>query len=239
VTACRLRTGRLARLLRFEDVLLGTIAFLGLPLVDRLTGPGTGAGSAAETPSALAGLAGLIAILGVLLCLCTRGPDEPPPLSDGQLTLQGWARFPLAAGIGVVGIETLPGIGLDGDPFVGLAFLVVLITVMIPGRLPVLPVAARRALVTPMAIVATGAFDQVMGSGLGELLGGALRGGAPPEIAGFLPLIVGAAAVMYVMLVVAPRAIADPGASGFAWAVRFLFLLAALAAGDVLFGAIG
>jgi hypothetical protein len=239
VTAPPLPAGRLSRLLRFEDVLLGGIAFIGLPLLDRATASGAGSVGGANGPSVLEGAAGLIAILGVLVCLCTRGPDEPPPLSDGQLTLQGWARFPLAAGIGIVGIETLPGIGLDGDPFVGLAFLIVFVTVMIPGRLPILQVAARRALVTPMAIVATGAFDRIMGAGLGDLLGTTLRGEAPPEIAGFLPLVIGAAGVMYVMLVVAPRAIADPGASGLAWAARFVFLLAALAAGDALFGAIG
>jgi hypothetical protein len=175
----------------------------------------------------------------VLGCLLTRGPDEPPPFGDGQLTLQGWARFPLAAGVGIVGVETLPGIGLDGGPFVGVTFLIVLVSVMIPGRLPVIPIMARRALVTPMAILATGAFDRIMGSGLGDVVGGFLRGEAPSGLAVFLPLIIGAAAAMYAMLVVAPRAIADPGAGGVAWVVRFLFLLAALATGNALFGVLG
>jgi hypothetical protein len=229
-------TSRLAALLRIEDVLMGAFAFAGLPLLDRLRSSPASRPSGADTPDALTGWFALIGILGVLACLCTRGPDEPPPLSDGTLTLQGWARFPLAAGIGIVGIETLPGIGLDGDPFVGIAFLIVLVTVLIPSRLPVVPVAARRALVTPMAIVATGAFDQIMGSGLGDLVGGYVRGQAPPELAAFAPIIIGAAAVMYVMLVVAPRAIADPGASWLAWTARFVLLLAALAAGTVVFG---
>ena len=107
---------------------------------------------------------------------------------------------------------------------------------MIPGRLPVIPVAARRALVTPMAILATGAFDRIMGSGLGDVLGLTLSGEVPSGLSVLLPLIIGAAAAMYAMLVVAPRAIADPGAGGVAWVVRFLFLLAALATGNALFG---
>jgi len=230
---------RLRSLLRAEDFLLGTIALVGLPVFDRLMAGGGGAGAGSDSPTPITGVIGLVAILGVLACLLTRGPDEPPPFGDGQLTLQGWARFPLAAGVGIVGIETLPGIGLDGDPFVGLTFLIVFVSVMIPGRLPTVPVIARRALVTPMAIVATGAFDRIMGSGLGDLVGGFVRGEAPPELAGFLPLIIGAAAVMYAMLVVAPRAIADPGAGGLAWVVRFVFLLAALATGNVLFGVVG
>ena len=230
---------RVKSLLRVEDFLLGTIALIGLPLFDRLTRGASGSGTATDTPAPLTGLIGLVAILGVLLCLLTRGAGEPPPFGDGQLTLQGWARFPLAAGVGIVGIETLPGIGLDGDPFIGLTFLVVFLSVMIPGHLPVVPVAARRALVTPMAILATGAFDRMMGSGLGDMVGGFVRGEAPPELAGFLPLIIGAVAAMYAMLVVAPRAIADPGAGGLAWVVRFVFLLAALATGNVLFGVLG
>ena len=230
---------RVKSLLRVEDFLLGTIALIGLPLFDRLTRGASGSGTATDTPAPLTGLIGLVAILGVLLCLLTRGAGEPPPFGDGQLTLQGWARFPLAAGVGIVGIETLPGIGLDGDPFIGLTFLVVFVSVMIPGHLPVVPVAARRALVTPMAILATGAFDRMMGSGLGDMVGGFVRGEAPPELAGFLPLIIGAVAAMYAMLVVAPRAIADPGAGGLAWVVRFVFLLAALATGNVLFGVLG
>ncbi len=230
---------RVRSLLRVEDFVLGTIALIGLPLFDRLTGSASGSGTPADTPAPLTGVIGLVAILGVLACLLTRGAGEPPPFGDGQLTLQGWARFPLAAGVGIVGIETLPGIGLDGDPFVGLTFLVVFVSVMVPGRLPVVPVAARRALVTPMAILATGVFDRMLGSGLGDMVGGVVRGEAPPELAGFLPLIIGAVAAMYAMLVVAPRAIADPGAGGVAWVVRFLFLLAALATGNVLFGVVG
>jgi hypothetical protein len=227
---------RLRGLLRVEDFLLGTIALVGLPLFDRITAGASGTGAGSDAPTPLVGVIGLVAILGVLACLVTRGPGEPPPFGDGQLTLQGWARFPLAAGVGIVGIETLPGIGLDGNPFVGVTFLVALVSVMIPGRLPVIPVAARRALVTPMAILATGAFDRIMGSGLGDVLGLTLSGEVPSGLSVLLPLIIGAAAAMYAMLVVAPRAIADPGAGGVAWVVRFLFLLAALATGNALFG---
>lgn len=235
---------RLRTLLRWEDVLLSVVAFLGLPLFDRLIGDGGGSvGSDPAGPTPLIGAFGLIAILGVLACLCTRGPDEPAAFSDGQLTLQGWARFPLMAGVGIVGLETLPGIGLPADPFVGVTFLIVFVTAMAGGILPVVPVAVRRGLVTPMALVATGAFDRIIGGGLGGSLGvmleGAIRGDGPPEVSAFLPLILAAVAVLYVMLVVAPRAIADPGASGLAWVVRFVLLLVSLVAGDALAGLFG
>jgi hypothetical protein len=231
--------GRVTGLLRWEDVLLAAVALVGLPLLELVRGAGAATDPGTGEPTALTGAFGLVAVLGVLACLCTRGPGEPPPLADGQLTLQGWARFPLAAGVGIVALETLPGIGLDGEPFTGLTFLVVVVTAVAGGFLPVVPVALRRALVTPMAVLAAGAFDEVMGEGLGGLLGDAARGEVPPEVAAFLPLIVAAAATLYVMLVVAPRAIADPGASGGAWAVRFLLLLAAAVSGNALLGLLG
>jgi hypothetical protein len=50
-------------------------------------------------------------------------------------------------------------------------------------------------------------------------------GGAQPQVAAFWPLLLGAVAIPYAVLVIAPRAVADPGASGVAWTVRFLIFL--------------
>ena len=55
-------------------------------------------------------------------------PEEPPPISGGGLTFQGWARFPLAAGVGMVALDTLPSIGLRGNGAAGLSFLAVLVS---------------------------------------------------------------------------------------------------------------
>jgi hypothetical protein len=229
---------RLRALLRVEDLLLAVVGVVGVPLVTRLSGSGTG-GSTSDTPPPLVGWFGLLAILGVLACLLTRGAGEPPPFGDGRLTFQGWARFPLVAGVGIVGLETLPAIGLDGDPFVGITVLVVTVSVLAYAWLPVVPVVARRAMVTPMAMLAAGAFDDMMGSGLGSVTRGLLLGQAPAGMTAFLPLFLGVVGALYAILVAAPRAIADPGASGLAWVVRFLFLLAAVAFGDLVFGPAG
>jgi hypothetical protein len=214
---------RLAGLLRLEDLLLAALTAIGIPLLERWLG-GAAVGSSSGDPSVLSGLLGLLGVAGVIACVLTRGPDEPPPLEDRALTLQGWARFPLAAGVGIVALETIPGLGLDPDPFAGLTFLAVFAGALLFPKLPVLPVTARRLLVMPMVIVAAGAFDGIIGRDLGGMAL-ALLGGAQPEVAAFWPLILGAVAMLYVMLVVAPRAIADPGSSGVAWAVRFLFFV--------------
>ena len=215
---------RIAGLLRLEDLLLALLTAIGIPLLERWLRGTVAEASPSGDPSALTGVVGLLAVAGVIACVLSRGPDEPPPLADRALTLQGWARFPLAAGVGIVALETIPGLGIDPEPLAGLTFLAVFAGALLHPRLPVIPVTARRLLVLPMVVLAAGAFDRIIGRDLGPMALD-LLGGAQPEIAGFWPLILGAVAMLYTMLVVAPRAIADPGSSGVAWTVRFLFFL--------------
>lgn len=217
-------------------MLLAAVGLFGLPLLGRLMGLGSTQATGLGTPTPLTGAFGLVAVAGVLVCLCTRGAGEPAPFGDGQLTFEGWARFPLIAGVGIVALETLPGLGLDPDPVLGITLAAIMVSVLGYRWLPVVPVTVRRALVVPMGLLATGAFDQLMGSGLADAMRELLTGQAPPEAGAFLPLILGAVAALYAALVAAPRAIADPGATWLAWVVRFLFLLAALVTGDLVFG---
>jgi hypothetical protein len=215
---------RLAGLLRLEDLLLAMLTVIGLPLLEGWLRGTVVEASPAGDPSALTGVLGLVAVAGVVACVLTRGPDEPPLFRDRALTLQGWARFPLAAGVGIMALETIPGLGVDSEPLAGLTFLAVFVGAFLHPRLPVVPVTVRRVLVLPMVVLAAAAFDRIIGRDLGPMAVD-LLGGAQPEVAAFWPLILGAVAMLYTMLVVAPRAIADPGSSGVAWTVRFLFFL--------------
>lgn len=215
---------RLAGLLRVEDLLLALLTVIGLPLLERWLRGTVAEATGTGDPTVFTGILGLLGVAGVIACVLTRGPNEPPPLEDRALTLQGWARFPLAAGVGIVALETVPGLGFDPEPLVGIAFLAVFAGALLHPRLPVVSVTARRVLVLPMVVLAAAAFDRIIGRDLGGMALD-LLGGAQPEVAALWPLLLGAVAMLYTMLVVAPRAIADPGASGFAWTVRFLFLL--------------
>jgi hypothetical protein len=227
---------RAARLLRLEDVLFAALGLVGFPLLGRLLGLGAPHAVTTDDPTAFTGMFGLLAVAGVLLCLCTRGAGEPAPFGDGRLTFEGWARFPLVAGVGIVATQTLPGLGIDGDPVLGLTLIAVTVSVLAYGRLPVVPVGVRRTLVVPMGVLATVAFDTLMGGGLAGATRDLVTGQASPEASIFLPLILGVVAALYVALVAAPRAIADPGASWLTWTFRFVFLLVALVTGDLVFG---
>jgi hypothetical protein len=217
---------RLASALRIEDVLLTLSAAVLLPALDRWLG--TAGATVSDDPTPLVGAVGLIAVIGVIGCLLTRGPEDSPPLADGGLTLQGWARFPLAAGVGIAADQTIPGLGVDPQGLVGLVFVATIAGALLHGRLPIVAVAWRRLMVLPMVLLAAGAFNQMVGDDLGRMILDFAGGAAPSSVVALWPLLLGAVGAAYVMLVMAPRAIADPGARGSDWVIRFLFLIASV-----------
>jgi hypothetical protein len=227
---------RLRSLINWEDTLLALVALAVLPVLDALGGS-AGTGSA-RAVGPITGVFVLVAIGGVIACLFTRGPEEPPPLGDRGLTFQGWARFPLAAGVGMVAIDTLPSIGLRGSGMAGMVFLAVAVSAFAHRWLPVIPVSTRRLLVLPMGVVGAGAFNRMIGSDLPDIMGLVTRSPKDDPTRAFLPLIVAAILMVYVMLVVAPRSVADPEARWWPWIVRFGLLLAAAALGNTVVGAL-
>ena len=223
---------RLAGLLRFEDILMALLAVIVLPVLDRWLRGDSLAGSSGD-PTVVAGLLGLVAVGGVIACVLTRGPDEPSPLRRRPDDPPGLGKVPPSP----PGWPSWPrkrsrGWGFDPELPVGFAFVATVIGALVHPRLPVVPVKYRRAMVLPMAFLAAAAFDRIIGNGMGEVVVEFRRRVAPPGVVALWPLMVAAAATMYAMLVIAPRAIADPGASGFAWAVRFVFLLGSVADRD-------
>lgn len=228
---------RLRSLIHWEDTLLALVALAVLPVLNHFLAGSGGTGSGVRAVGPITGLFVLVAIGGIIACLFTRGPEEPPPLGDRGLTLQGWARFPLAAGVSMVAIDTLPSIGLPSGAG-GLIFLAVIVSTFAHPWLPVIPVATRRLLVLPMGVVGAGAFNRIIGSNLPDIMGLVTRSPKNDPTRAFLPLILAAVLMVYVMLVVAPRSIADPQARWWPWIVRFGMLLAAAALGNAVVGTV-
>jgi len=227
---------RLRSLIAWEDTFLALVALAVVPVLNAVFGGPAGTESGGRAVGPITGVFVLVAIGGIIACLFTRGPGEPPPLGEGSgLTFQGWARFPLAAGVSIVAIDTLPSIGLPSGAG-GLVFLAVVVSVFAHRWLPVIPVATRRLLVLPMGMVGAGAFDRIIGSNLPHIMGMVARSPKNDPTRAFLPLIVAAVLMVYVMLVVAPRSVADPEARWWPWIVRFGLLLAAAALGNAVVG---
>jgi hypothetical protein len=137
-----------------------------------------------------------------------------------------------------VATDTLPSIGLGGSGAAGVVFLAVVVSAFAHRWLPVIPVSTRRLLVLPMGVVGAGAFNRMIGSDLPDIMGLVTRSPRDDPTQAFLPLIVAAILTVYVMLVVAPRSIADPEARWWPWIVRFGMLLAAAALGNTVVGAL-
>ncbi len=228
---------RLRSLIHWEDSFLALVALAVLPVLNVALAGSGGTGSGARGVGPIIGVFVLVAIGGVIACLFTRGPGEPPPLGERGLTFQGWARFPLAAGVSIVAIDTLPSIGLPSGAG-GLVFLAVVVSAFAHRWLPVIPVATRRLLVVPMGVVGAGAFDRIIGSNLPDIMGLATQSHRDDPTRAFLPLILAAVLMVYVMLVVAPRSVADPEARWWPWVVRFGLLLGAAALGNAVVGAL-
>jgi hypothetical protein len=218
---------------RAEDWLLAgwiALAAPALALVGGTAGP-------FDSGHPLQGVLELTGFVGALACLGTRsadgdgGPGSVAP-TTWSVTNSG-AVGPLVGGLMLVGASAFAELGLDPAAALLPAFAAVLVLSLAQSRLPGVPTAVRRALVTPYLLAAGGLFWGVVHevtAGV-DLRGqfGASFASASTEAAQVAGLLVLAAAVYYAMLIYAPRQIAEREGGPLAWLARFgLFLVSVL-----------
>ncbi len=219
---------RLRRSVRLEDMLL--VAWL--VLVEPLLFPATDARSG---PSPLEGLIGLVGLFGLAICI---GARSAPGVISG-LTTRGdvaWTIGPLVGAFALVVDKTIDDLGL-GDVGPILAVALAGIAVLARFRAPALDAVRRRALVTPFILASGGSFGDFLG-GLRDLFNlrglidrfqqGGIEVGLALFLGGFLLLGV---LTFYVMLVFAPRQVAEREGTPGSWALRFLLFLVSLIVG--------
>lgn len=224
---------RLKRAIRWEDLLLAIWLIFIAPL---LTSPP----SSVSAPSAFEGLIGLVGLVGLAICI---GARSVPGVSTG-LVRGGeiaWAIGPLVGAFALVLDTTIDNLGI-GDTGPWIAVVLIVPAVIARFRLPPLDAPQRRALVTPFILVSAGAFSQFLG-GLGDLFN--LRPYVSDmDTSGLTPLfglLVAGIALLgvllfYLMLIFAPRQVAErEGAPGW-WAVRFLVFVVSLTIGTTWVG---
>jgi hypothetical protein len=206
---------------RLEDWLLCLWVLVAIPLLGRLTG-----GSAPfSAGNPVAGALDLVAIACAAVCLSTGSSDNP-----GTSDETNWATAgPLTAGLLLVYLSGITALDLDSGLAWLPAALVIGLAVVVRLRVRRLPTALRRALVMPFVLVTgtlfTGAIDQVTG-------GHAVEPRALPVLAAnpIVPLaFVVFSGIYFLMLVFAPRQVAEREGGPLTWVARYgLFLLAVI-----------
>ncbi len=218
--------------LRAEDGVLAAWT-LALPLVAGWFGSGSDPLDGGPNP--LVGAIQLLAVGGAFAALLTRPPDQPSVRVGGTDAPRWVICGPLVGGLAFAtdGAASRLGLG-SGDWVIGLSFVAIMIGTLAADHLPVVSAPLRRAFVVPFILVCAAYFNGFAAVFLGSLDIGQVLASAPAAGLGFglfiLGLILGGMAAFYAMFVVAPRELADPEASGFRWALRFvLYVVASLA----------
>lgn len=230
-TASRLRqflTGRL----RVEDVLL--FAWLVLrPLVV----PEHPSGAALPGFDPLGGVLDLVALCGAAASLVARRADSTHTglIRDDDVA---YTVGPLFGAVAFAVADCANRLGLSGGASAIPLVLPIVAGVVARLRLPPTTAPTRRALVTPFILATSGFFGDFL-AGLTQIfdlryLAASLGGSQLPEALFVLGIGTVAIAIFYLMLVFAPRQIAEREGTGGSWAIRFVVFLVGLSLGTTL-----
>lgn len=219
--------------LRAEDWLLAGWIVVAAPV---LSGIGGTAGPF-ESGHPITGLLQLAGFTGAFACLATRSSDGAPATSGARsrpAVLDSAAVGPLVGGLMLVGASAFAELGLD--PLVSFYPTIVgaLILSLVQSRLPRLPTATRRALVTPYLLVAGGLFwnvVHVVAGGLDFRAGIGSPAALWSGLAGPIGILILGAAVYYAMLIYAPRQVAEREGSPIEWLARFALFVVSVGLG--------
>ncbi len=187
---------------------------------------GSPSGQTVDADLPVVGIFYLVAIAGAIACVLTRSRGDPPIPEDPGSSARGYAPYPLAFALSIIGRTALEDLGIVSDAIVAVAFLAAGAGTLARDRLPELSPTARRALMTPYLLVSATFFQGIVadiwpnaGAGPSEVI--AAVGGL-----GILGLLILGTAVFYLGFVFAPRQIVEVMRHGWVWPVRFaLFVL--------------
>ncbi len=178
------------------------------------------------------GIIRLLAVLGVLICIAARRPASEG-LSERSI-LNRASVGPFVGGLLLVVISGFTALGTPQE--VVLLVLAGAVIAMVATRVavPPIPVAVRRALVSPFVMVAGGIYwtviEAVAGTpGFASAREHPLLGGwAAPAALGFLAVF---SAVYYAMLIYGPRQVAEREGGTLEWALRYGIFLVSIVLG--------
>lgn len=221
-------TRRYAALLVTEDWLLAAWVSVATPLLFRAQG----GGGPFDAGAPLLGLLRIVAVAGALICLAARRSPANSAAS-GRSIITGGAAGPLVGAILLVSISGFTALDLASGVGTGLVIAAVAAMLIVHFAVPPLATPVRRALVTPFILVSGALFWTFIAAITGE------PGSATPASAVSNPTTALAAAgfliafsgVFYVMLIFAPRQVADREGGIVTWLFRYVLFAAGVVAG--------
>jgi hypothetical protein len=220
------------RHLRVEDLLLFAWLVVSPVVLPRTHSTGFASGS-----DPIGGLLDLAALCGAAACLTARRADAS---HTGLVGDRGFAYAigPIFGAVAFAIDDSAARLGLAGSATLIPLALPVVAAIAARLYLPPTTAAVRRALVTPFILAASGFFSGFL-SGLTDLfdlgaLGAAVSGGRAGEALAVLGLGLLGVLVFYVMLIYAPRQVADREGTPLGWALRFALFAVGLSRGATL-----
>jgi hypothetical protein len=226
---------RLGRHVRVEDVLLAIWLIVIVPVFAPATGSEPTAG-----PNLVLGLLDLVGLLAFAACLGARSEAgvQSGLMARGDVL---YAVGPLFGAVAFAFDDLGERLGLpDGLAWLPLA-LALVIGILARLALPPLSAVQRRALITPFILIASRFFTDFVGgfTGLLDLRQLASAATEPDGVAGTAFVVAFATvaiAIFYLMLVFAPRQVADREGTAGQWVVRFALFVVSLALGQTVAG---
>ena len=188
----------------------------------------------------IGGLIDLVALCGAAACVGSR---SKPGVQSGLFGEQSvaYAVGPLFAAVAFAIEDCAARLGLTGPWTLLPIVLPVIVAVVARLRLPPLSAEGRRALVGPFIFATAGFFGSFL-SGITDIFDLRTLADAVtnPEQIGAALLVLGFAIagtlIFYLMLVFAPRQIAEKEGTTATWAIRFVVFLVGLSLGTTLSG---
>ncbi len=224
----RVPSRRGAVLLLTEDWLLAAWVSIATPLLFRAQG----GGGPFDSGAPLLGTLRILAVAGALVCLAAR--SKPGDIAANRPSvIKGGAIGPLVGAIILVTISGFTAVDLPSG--VGGFVVIAALAGMVVVHFAVPPLAApiRRILVTPFVLVSGGLFWTLIAAITGE------PGSATPAAAVANPgsalaaggFLVAFSGVFYVMLIFAPRQVAEREGGLVTWLFRYVLFAAGVVAG--------
>jgi hypothetical protein len=215
--------------IRWEDAAIALWLVVLAPLLDLA---GRSATSADQGIDPFRGVMYIVGVAGAIVCLGARPVGGPPTIGRILGSEQEWVIGPLIGGLAILLSLGVDDLGGRGEVLVLPVIVGSIVVAVLASRLPSVSTERRRLLMLPFILATTDLFQSIIGD---IDLGGIVRDATGSQAAGLVGLVLGFAVlgslIFYLMLIYAPRQVAEHEGTRVGWVVRFGLFVASSVVG--------